>query len=170
MALIIEDGSGVPGANSYVTVEEIKTYNNARGTSLPSTDEDIEKLAVQAFDYVESFRSQYQGTKTNPQYPQCWPRTGVVIDGYYEVPSNAIPQELRDASCQATGDAAEQDLMPTQGPAVVKEKVDVLEVQYAEPTQTGGMNPEPAFPKVDSKLEPLFNTGGSGYRVQVIRG
>lgn len=172
MALTIEDGSGVPGANSYVSVAEIKSFNEARGISLPADDADIEKLAVEAFDYVESYRSQLQGKKTNPdpdEQSAQWPRSGVVIDGW-TVPTIRIPTELKNAQCRAASYAySDGPLMPSQtGAGVVKEKIDVLEVQYAEPQATGGLPVTPSFPEVDNYMAPLLETGG-GYRVKVIR-
>lgn len=171
MALTIEDGSGVPNANSYVSVAEIKAFNEARGITLPSSDDDIEKLAVEAYDYVESFRSQYQGQKTNldPDVQNSqWPRTGVVIDGW-DCPPDRIPSNLKNAQCRAASYSySDGPLMPSSSAAVVREKIDVLEVQYAEPQTSDGQTITPSFPEVDNYLEPLFSSGG-GYRVKVIR-
>lgn len=166
MALTVEDGSGVTGANSYVTVEEIKAFCEARGLSLPTPDTAIEVFAVQAFDYVESYRTRYQGMKTLPSQRTQFPRSGVVIDGYY-LPTNEIPWQLKDAQCQATFEASETDLMPNSSAGIKKEKVDVLEVEYQD--APGGVAASPSFPKVDSLLQPLLNVGG-GWRPSVVRG
>lgn len=166
MALTVEDGSGVTGANSYVTVDEIKAYALARGLDLPDTDPAIEVFAVQAFDYVESYRTRYQGMKSNVALPQQFPRTGVVVDGYY-VTSIEIPIQLKNAQCQATSEAFGTDLMPNSSAGIKKEKVDVLEVEYQD--APGGVSASPSFPKVDSLLAPLLKTGG-GWRPSVVRG
>lgn len=171
MALTVETGAGVPNANSYVSVDEIKAYAAARGLTLP-TDPDVEKLAVEAFDFVESYRLRFQGKKTNPDpsvQTAQFPRTGVVIDSW-EVPTDHIPKQLKDAQCQASCDAYDVgDLMPAQVQGVKKEKVDVLEVEYAESTSADGMTLAPSFPKVEALLAPLFTTG-SAMRVKVTRG
>lgn len=166
MALTVEDGSGVTWANSYVTVDEIKAFCEARGLSLPTPDTAIEVFAVQAFDYVESYRTRYQGMKTLPSQRTQFPRSGVVIDGYY-LPTNEIPAELKDAQCQATFEASETDLMPNSSAGIKKEKVDVLEVEYQD--SPGGVAASPSFPKVDVLLAPLMNVGG-GWRPSVVRG
>lgn len=164
MALIVEDGSIVTGANSYVSVADIRAYCSARGISLPSSDSDVEVMAVQAFDYIESFRSRYKGHTTTQNQRTSWPRKCVVID-CYPVPDNEIPWQLKEAQCQATGEALETDLMPNSTAAVKREKVDVLEVEYQDSVDSGV---PVSFPKIDSKLAILM--GSSGMRVRVVRG
>lgn len=165
MALTIEDGTGVPGANSYNSLPEIRSFASARGLDLPAADADLEILAIQAFDYIESFRTRFQGMKTTVSLRHQWPRSGVVVDGYY-VPSDVIPAELKDAHAQATVEAYSTDLMSNPTAAVKKEKVDVLEVEYQE---SSPVSMSPSFPKVDAFLAPLLSSGG-GWRPSVVRG
>ena len=164
MALIVEDGSIVPGANSYVSVVEIRAYCEGRGISLPTEDSEVEVMAVQAFDYIESFRSRYKGKPTTSNQRTSWPRKCVVVE-CYSVPDNEIPWQLKEAQCQATGEALDTDLMPNSSAAVKREKVDVLEVEYQDSVDSGV---PVSFPKIDSKLEILM--GSSGLRVRVVRG
>lgn len=162
MALIVEDGSIVAGANSYNSVAEIRSYASARGYALPTDDVDVEKLAVQATDYLETFRKRYQGSRTDPANQSLqFPRYGVVLDGYIYVDSNVIPGELKLAHCQATVEAYENDLLPNGSAKVKKEKVDVLEVEYQESSLS-----EVSFPKVDALIEPLLKSGGWGINVR----
>jgi len=49
MALIIEDGTLVDGANSYITTAELTTYLTDRGYTDPTTPE---PLCIRAFDYM----------------------------------------------------------------------------------------------------------------------
>lgn len=163
MALIVEDGSIVIGANSYVSIIEIRAYCEARGIELPTAEADVEVMAQLAFDYIESFRARYKGKTTTENQRTAWPRTGVVID-CYTLPSNEIPWQLKEAQCQATGEALEADLMPNSSAAVKREKVDVLEVEYQDSVADGV---PPSFPKIESKLSMLL--ASSGYRVRVVR-
>lgn len=165
MALIIEDGTGVTGANSYVTVAEIRAYCEARGIELPAEDASVEVFAVNAFDYIESLNYRFKGF---PVFSEtAWPRDGVVVNWKY-LPNNAIPWQVKAASCEATGEAVTTDLMPTITTAVKREKVDALEVEYDTATTSDGMTASPSFPKVDAKLAALMQ--GGGYRVRVVRG
>lgn len=156
MALTIEDGSGVAGANSYIDVAAARTYAVARGLALPAADGDVEALLIKSMDFIEAYRGDFQGLKTAATTPLQWPRTGVTLDGY-PLAEDAIPQVLKDAQAQLAVDANAQDLMPTgAGREVVMERVDVVQVQYAE---SGNTNPQPIFTKAEALLKPLFKSG-----------
>jgi hypothetical protein len=61
---------------------------------------------------------------------------------------------LKDAQCQLAVDANLTDLMPNGiGREVVREKVDVIEVQYAE---MGVTNLQPELTRAQALLEPLL--------------
>jgi len=155
MPLTIEDGSGVAGANSYVTVAEIRAFADARGLSLPALDIDVEPLAVSATDWLETFRTRYQGSKTSPDQPLQWPRWPVIVDGY-QVANDEIPVELKKAQMQAVADAASGVSLTGTGNAQVKrEKVDVIEVEYFE-SQVGTSDSTGGSATAEQMLEPLF--------------
>lgn len=156
MALTIEDGSGVAGATSYIDVAAARTYAVARGLALPAADGEVEALLIKAMDFIEAYRGDFQGLKTAATNPLQWPRTGVTLDGY-PLAEDAIPQVLKDAQAQLAVDAQNADLMPTgTGREVVMERVDVVQVQYAE---SGNTNPQPIFTKAEALLKPLFKSG-----------
>lgn len=165
MPLTVEDGSGVPGANSYVTLQEARDYAALRGIDFPEDDGELEVLLINGFDYIESFSRQFQGSRAKPDQETTWPRDGVVVEGYY-IPKTSIPVSLKSAQIRAAEAAGEIDLMPSPSASVVKEKIDVLEFQYAEPTLTGEAL---VIPKVTYLLESLFRVGG-GFQVRVVRG
>lgn len=170
MALIIEDGSGVVGANSYVDAAYASSYASSRGENLPTDPAEVEKLLIQAMDYIEAFRNQFQGSKTDPTQELQWPRINVVIDDQ-DFPSDAIPKELRLAQSQLAIDSyAIGGLTPTTDSyAIAKEKIDVIEVEYATGGRLSGSSPpaQPTFPKADAFLEPLLEE--TGLALAVIR-
>lgn len=160
MALRIEDGSIVAGANSYVTVAEFVAFAQTRGEVVPTTDAEVEPLLIGAMDYLESFRSQFSGSQVEPGVQDLqYPRVGSTVDGL-DFPSDKIPKELKNAQCQLGIDKyLIGDLAPTEtGYAVAKEKVDVLEVEYATGGRLSGSAAPaaPTFPKADKWLEPLL--------------
>ena len=59
--IIIEDGTNVEGANSFVTVEECRAFAEARGLTLPVDDSDVEILLIKAVDYLNSIENRFQG-------------------------------------------------------------------------------------------------------------
>tara|TARA_R110000772_G_scaffold162165_1_gene273359 strand:+ start:953 stop:1450 length:498 start_codon:yes stop_codon:yes gene_type:complete len=159
MALIIEDGTGVDNANSYITVAEARSYADLRSLLLPSGDSAVEVLIVKAFDYLESL--EYKGSHANPPQAAEFPRQKLYLQGVL-FPDNQIPYKLKQAQCQLAFEAVNIDLQPTgNGKEVIREKVDVVEVQYSEK----GINvARPTFTTVNSLLKDLVKSGlSSGY-------
>lgn len=154
MALIIEDGTIVADANSYVTVDEVRAYASERGIStLPTEDTDVEPLVIKAMDQVESFRAKYKGQKRNTAQELQWPRYGVYIDGL-SLSSGVIPDELKNGVCQYAIDAVSNDLRPNgAGREVIRKKVGPLETEY-NPRGSGTVQTQ--FNKALDWLKPLF--------------
>jgi len=93
MALVVEDGSNVSGANTYVTLAEFKAWADERGITYDN-DAKVTQHIYRAMDFIE--RQNFQGRKANETQPLQFPRTDVIIDGYY-VDANEIPKELKIA-------------------------------------------------------------------------
>lgn len=187
MALIVEDGSGVAGANSYISVTDARAYATARGLRLPTTsaealayaaliglstltpDEAVEILLTMGLDFIEGFRSQFQGSKTAEANALQWPRTGACLDGFEldddEIPA-VLPQAQAQLACDAYGGGTPVSLMPsgTDGREVLREKVDVIEVQYSPGS---GGSPQPTFTAARALLRPLLR--GAGLFLQTVR-
>lgn len=158
MAIIVETGAIVPGANSYVTEAELNAYAAARGVTLT---ESAELLLIKAIDYLATLEDSWQGSRVSATQPLAWPRQGVSLYGF-AVASDTIPQSLKDGQCQLAIEADTQDLMPNVAAnatgSVIREKVDVIEVAYAE----GAGNTQPVFTAANRILKPLMrNTGGA---------
>lgn len=169
MTIIVEDGSNIANANSYITVEQLTAYADARGVTLPATDQLKEPLLIRAIDYINSFRGRYQGTKTYSDQAMLFPRNGMTID-LETFPKDAIPQELKDAQAQAAIYAATTDLNPiTTGDQVVKrEKIGPIDTEYSETLAAKFLDSGPSFPLVDLLLAPLFGTQG-GFFITTVR-
>lgn len=91
MALIIEDGSIVTGANSYGTTAGLIAYATARGKTITSGKE--EEYLIRAMDVLEYLP--LPGNKFTETQPLQWPRENVVIDGF-DIDTDEIPQVLID--------------------------------------------------------------------------
>ena len=158
MPLTIETGSGVAGANSFATVAEARAFASARGLSLPAPDASVEAALVLACDKVETYR--FKGSKVDPAQALQWPRADVYVeDGTEPLASNAIPAKIKSAQIQfAIESAAGTDLQPTgTGQEVVREKVDVIETEFA-PRGSGSVTPQ--FQKAEAYLAPFLYAGG----------
>jgi hypothetical protein len=164
MALIIEDGTGVSGANSYITVAEARAFADLRNLLLPSGDAQLEILIVKAFDYLEAL--DYKGEEANPPQDASFPRKNLYIQGVLFSESQ-VPFKLKQAQCQLSFEATSFDLQPTgDGREVLKEKVDVIEVQYAE---KGISVARPTFIKVNGFLRDLVKAGSGFLSISSIR-
>ena len=157
MAIVVEDGSIVTGANSYVTEAELIAYAALRGVTIASSD--AEKWITLAMDYLETL--DYKGEISTSDQPLQWPRLYVKIDGY-SVISTEIPDELKKVEMHLATQIS-QGVDPTSNVerATKREKVGDLEVEYMAGT---------SYTTVDRKLSMLLNkllVGGSssGFRV-----
>lgn len=158
MALTVEDGTIVTGADSYGTVAGLRTYAAARGATVPAADAACEVLMIKAMDVLENeFKGMYQGLKVNNVQGLNWPRSGVVVDGY-EVSYTSIPTNLINAQYAFAIEANLTDLMPNDDRkgAVISEKVEgAVEVHYSD---RGKSLSTKAFAKPTAILRPLLKT------------
>lgn len=125
MALIIEDGSIVANADSYVTAAEITAYADKRGFVVPTLTADLEKLAILAIDYMQS--KDYIGDLVEADQPLTFPRKN--ING---VEINEIPTDIKNAQIELAIAAYSDDLLTT-GPSaqVTKESTGSTSTEYA---------------------------------------
>ena len=139
----------VVGTDSYITESQLIDYASKRGATLVG---DASVLLIKAMDYLEA--QSFKGTKTDPAQPLQWPRVGVFIDGV-PVDSATVPVQVNNAqSVIALSIDAGFNPLDTYGPAVKREKVDVIEVEYQD--NAGATDYSPA---ITSALRPLVSGG-----------
>jgi hypothetical protein len=127
MTIIVEDGSIVANADSYVSVANYTTWADARGIEYDSSV--LETQILRAMDYIETLR--FIGQKSTKAQPLQFPRVGVVVDGY-ELDYDEIPDQLKKAvyeSIKAESDGNSQ--LANVERTTSREKVGEIEVQYA---------------------------------------
>jgi hypothetical protein len=166
MALTVENGSLVAGANSYVSIEDARAYAADRGLSLPDDAAECADVLVRAADYVDSFRSRFVGMTVSADQSMEWPRTGVYIRGR-ALSQTSVPALLVNAQVEAAVIlAAGIDLMPYNSSSrlVKREKIGPLETEYE--TTGGGGSIVPRTISVERLLQPLFRGGGGPTRTE----
>lgn len=176
--IIVETGSNVANANSYVDLTYLGSYAEKRGLVLPQTQTDKEIYLLRAMDYLEARRMDYQGIKTNVDQALQWPRDGVEID-CEPVAKDSIPVALKNAQCQLV--VEQQKRTPLYPKArtsssegyVTEKTIGPLTKKFA----FGGagaapMNKPIEIPTVEVFLHPITKSGAccnsSGY-LQTIR-
>lgn len=134
MALIVEDGSIVAGANTYVSLADARAYVVARGAALPVDDAEAEVVILKAMDYLESFGARFRGERIERDQPLSWPRSGVVIEdwawGSDEIPRQVISAQL---ALVLEVNAGADPFNPPDALPQIRKKVGPLEVEYANP-------------------------------------
>ena len=134
MALVVEDGSLVEGANTYVSLADAIQYVNDRGYGVTLTEGHV----LRGADYINSFAEVYKGqivvgkTKTLLSTMQ-WPRSNVYLEGSYDcLPKDKIPGGIIHAQIETAYEIANaRDPLATVSTRVIKkQKVDVIETEY----------------------------------------
>ena len=128
MTLIVENGTVVTNADSYVSVTDYTTWAAARAIEYDASA--VEAQILRAMDYIETLR--FIGQKSTKGQALQFPRVGVVIDGY-ELAYNEIPTQLKRAvyeSVKAESEGASQ--LANIERRTLSEKVGEIAVQYAE--------------------------------------
>lgn len=160
MAIVVEDGTEVSGANSYVTEAELTAYATARGITLAG---DTEQLLIKAMDYIEGLS--YKGTKVTSTQALQWPRIGVVIDGYVNSSDN-IPTELKNGEMEtAVAIDGGEDPLADIPRTTTKSTVGPISVEYAT-----GSSSTTIVRKINNQLRKLLANGSNGTSFTVNRG
>lgn len=139
MPLIVEDGSGLANAESYVSVSDCAAYATARGLTFTASPEATAEAALRrATTWLDGrYRGSFPGSRTNRReqalewprinaYDQSCPRQFIKID--------EIPVEIVHACCEAAIRelAAPGSLSPDVTPGKIKKsaKVGDIAVEY----------------------------------------
>jgi hypothetical protein len=172
MALIVEDGTGLPNAEVYASVAEADAYLTSRGYNWSTmTEAEKEQALRRAADYLQQvYRLKWSGTRTTGTQALDWPRAFVLRDDYqyqglngttfiggnFYFPANEVPKEVVNANIELALKAASGDLAPDIGQRVLREKVDVLEVQYDQ------YSPQfTQYRAIDNLLAPFLSSRGN---------
>ena len=162
--LIIEDGSGVDGANSYTSILNAKNYAQSRGITLDEDPLVIGQQLVRAFDFIETYECKFQGERVYPA--TAWPRDGVCL-GKYNFPSDQIPTQLKTAQIElviAQERGVDLFAVISAQDYVTEETVGPITTKYANPL---ALSAYPNIPAANSALTPLFGDcfrGGSALK------
>jgi len=144
MSVIIEIG-----VNSYVTVAEANTYMAAsfRGADFWAalTEEQKLRALITAFRIFETIR--WVGQPTEEDQDAAWPRTGTLTPDGRPLPSDVVPQEIKDAQIEFAFEIASNSTVETTTSTssnIKRVQAGDAVVEFFAPG-TGQVIPEPAF-------------------------
>lgn len=170
MAYVVENGTGIAGANSYVAVAYADSFFADRGNTdwVALSEAQKQTALVRATDYIEQvFDSRWRGSRALLDQPLGWPRSGVYENGELDraIAENIVPARVMRAACELAMRAHSASLLPDLAAtetAVNKEKVGSLEVGYEVIHRALA----PSYSVVNATLRPLLRSTAS---VEVFR-
>jgi hypothetical protein len=138
MTLIVEDGTGLTNANTYVSEAEadayfeiIPAYSAIWAGYSSAEKENFLRMATRALDA----RTDWEGSKQVDASALRWPRKRVRDRDGLIVATDVVPQAVKDATCELARIIDNEDITTGQDVENVRMlKLDVLEIEYQEGT------------------------------------
>jgi hypothetical protein len=141
MSLIVEDGSVVTGAESYISVADCTSYHALRGNSAWAllTTPQMEQALRRATDYMlQMYRNRWVGYRFSTDQKLDWPRLYVPYPDYVAVfgiyaayiPYTTIPDEVKNACSELALKASAGELLADADQVVIREKIGPIETEY----------------------------------------
>jgi hypothetical protein len=130
MALVIEDGSIVIGAESFATAAELVVYAANFGKVIPVDTAAQEALLRRSALQMSALC--WKGYAVHRDQTLSWPRLGVCRNGWDLLP-NEIPLQVKAGQMALTAEIYADDLIDpnTKSGAVTKKVVGPIEFDYA---------------------------------------
>lgn len=141
MPLVVEDGSVVPNADSYVSIANAIAYLTSRGEkTFAQADTPSQEAALRnATDFMVSvYRNRWAGYRKNLAQPLDWPRSYVPINdvaqGYgpgatwYD--ASSVPPEVQQACASLAVRALVGPLSPDVARVLKNVKIGPISVEY----------------------------------------
>src|SRR4051812_48686979 len=102
MTILVEDGTGLIDANSYVDETTFETYCDDRGLTPASGD--VEAALVRATAAIDAnWNGRFPGYKVKGrQQALQWPRAVAYDTDQQAIDSESVPPEIIQATCEAT--------------------------------------------------------------------
>lgn len=166
MGLVVEDGTGISGADSYNSISDLDAYMRRLGyADWPVSDSEQEEEGIlarkeaaarKAALYLDSkYALRFSGMPTSPDQGLAWPRSKAI--DYYgrEISEHSIPQAIKNAHAEVARLAFTGTQLSPQtsaGPLLKRKKIDVLEWEY----DIDSYAEAPVFGWVDQVLLPLL--------------
>lgn len=188
MTIIVEDGSGVTGANSYQSLNDWQAYADAHGFDYSAkTDEEAEAALIRATTWLDNnYRARWLGVRTYGNLQMLlWPRKqGIYVNGtFYQnsylttitdaegvaIAINEIPSALIAAHAEATWRelVTPGSLAPDEGrdAAIHRLQAGSVSIEYSvtAPTAT-------TFTIIDQILSALLASSDVGFIGMAVRG
>lgn len=169
MPLIVEDGSIVAGADSYVSLADARALAVKYNWALPEEDTEAEAALRNGAAYIDLQEYALCGQRVSAEQSLAYPRTGVSIHGF-PVGRDVIPSQVIRAQIAAAVEYGKgSDVRASSdGRIVTMERVEgAVTVQYADNGVTGATI---SITAAMDALKPLICGGNNSFQFRVSRG
>lgn len=178
--LVVENGTGLQNAESYVSVAFVDNYFNTfysaeKSYSWKSQRDDLKEIALrQVTSYYEfKYAIDLPGTRKTSNQSLSWPRVGALHDGSY-IDSTVVPTLLQQAIAElAIKYAADSSVFfpDRDSEAGVSEESVSIGSMSVSTKYSATKNTEVIFAKIEAMLSKLVGgfRGGSAGRLLIDR-
>ncbi len=170
MSLIVEDGSGMTDAESYISVADADAYHLKMGNGDAWSDvDDKEALLRQATEFMRNrYLGLWQGYAYRIFQRLDWPRFGVVGRNWGIIPATTVPDGVKAACAELAMRAAiwGLELLPDSPLRISKQTIGPIKIEYDLSS-----SPNIEYLRIDAMLQEYFLPGGmpGGANVQMVR-
>lgn len=143
MALSVEDGTGIVGADSYLDLSDARALAASFGLVLPDDDTQAEVALRNGAAYVDMFEGKFSGTRKVDDQGLSWPR-----DNAYKcygsqtisIADDVVPSEMMKAQVYAASEygAGSNPRPSDDGREIQEETVGPITQKYFETGASGG--------------------------------
>lgn len=167
MALVVEDGTGLDDADSYIALDDAIQMARKYGLSLPSCDDEAEAALRNGALYVDLNEPSFSGDRLENNQALAWPRSSAYKCSGVAIASDSVPVEAQRSQVFAAAEyGAGTDVRPSSsGAEVKKEKVSSIEVEYFETGSNGSVT----IKRADDALSMLVCTSTNPYTQRTLR-
>ena len=169
VTLIIEDGTGVADANTYISLIDARTLAEQYGWALPALDDDANVALINGYNYLNTLESGMCGTRSYEDQTGAFPRDDCSC-GNFAIASDVIKAEVKQAQARAAVTfGVGTDVNPdSDGKNVASETVTgAVSVSYFNNGKTGD---SVKITEAIQFLERCYLTNANGINFNVVRG
>jgi len=163
MAIVVEDGTGLANADSYISVADADTYVDAVATAARNTVWDALTLANQeralrvATQWLDAeYNTRWKETRSNEGQALDWPRQNIEdIDGFI-ILSTIVPQPVKDSTVEMALRAMSEDIfLDETNDGRIRSKMSKVGPLATRTEYVGGAGQSKRFPVVQRLLRDL---------------
>jgi hypothetical protein len=162
---VVEEGTGLANAESYISVADADTYHTAQGNAAWTGTTDAKEQALRkATAYLDDkYAKRWRGNRANESQALRWPRIAVYDDDQFYVPSTSIPVKLKQACAVAAMESiGGLDLFVTETKTgsgdLTAKSVAVGPISFSK-SFAGSTTSQPKIAKVEALLTSLLEWG-----------